>query len=154
MKPLIISLLSLILIFIGSCSESVNCEGIVEKEFQILDTKGQPKTIFASEDTIVFLYSLHNRTGNDINIGMAHGGPLVRFLILLDSIIIKDSFEGYGFRSDAPSYPLPNNDTIDEEWIYEFNSIAKGIYTAKAVPEMFVENEGIPPEKDLEFVIN
>ena len=154
MKILIITLLSLTLIFYSGCSKSIESDGIVEKEFQILDTKEQPKIIFASEDTIVFLYSLHNLTGNDLNIGMAHGGALVRFLILLDTLIIQDSFEGYGFTTDAPSYSFPDNETIEEKWIFDFNRLAKGTYTAKAVPEMSIENEGVPPEEVLKFVIN
>lgn len=153
-KASIFTLLMFLIGFIGGCSDLVDTNGSVTQEFQILNTSGQPTTSFAATDTIVFVYRLHNNTGKDLNIGMAHGGPLVRFFIQLDTLIVKDSFEGFAFTLNAPSYPFPNNETIEQKWIFNIDGLAGGTYTAKADPEMFVENEGVPSEKLLTFVIN
>ena len=153
MKMLIITLFSFALIFNSNCSKLLDNDGTVVQEFHILNTKRKPKTVFAPGDTIVFLYSLHNTTGKDLIIRMTHGGPLVRFLILLDTVIVQDSFEGYSFPSNAPSYSFPNNEIIEEEWVFTCSRLAKGTYTAKAVPEMVVENEGMPLPGILKFAI-
>lgn len=148
-----ITVFSLALIFNNSCSILVDNDGTVVQEFHILNTKRKPKTVFTPGDTIVFLYRLHNTTGKDLTISMVHGGPLVRFHILLDTVIVRDSFEGYAFPSNAPSYSFQNNKIIEEEWVFNCNRLAKDTYTAKAVPEMFIENEGVPPARILKFAI-
>lgn len=123
-KTSIFNLLTLLIVFIGGYSDLVDPNGSITQEFQILNTRGQPTTSFAATDTIIFVYRLYNHTGKNLNIYMAHGGPLVRFFIQIDTAIVKDSFDGFAFPLNAPSYPFPNNETIEQKGIFNIDGLA------------------------------
>ena len=152
MKLIRFILIVLISFLCVNCSKSFDPVPNLEKEFQILDLDGSFKTRFTSNDTMLFKYIIHNYTGKDLIIGTAHAGPFVRFLIQKDTIFIKDNF-GVALLPVARSYPFPKNETIEENWKVETNGLIPGIYTAKAIPQIHIEDEGIPPVMTKSFTI-
>lgn len=134
-----------------SCSDLGNAPdsqaGQVIGQFQLLNSRGQQATTFDRTDTIVFVYRLHNKSGRDITIAMANGGPLVRFIVRQDTSIVKDSFEGYIFPMNAPTYPFRKDQSIEARWIIDANTLAREEYVALAEPQMVVPGFRTPSQQ-------
>jgi hypothetical protein len=153
MKLLKIILYVLISFLCFYCSKSFDPVPKFEKEFQILDLDGNFKTRFTSNDTMLFKYILRNNTGKDLTIGTIHSGPFVQFLIQKDTTIVKDSFYGFAFPQPAISYAFPKNETIEQNWKVATSEFIPEIYTAKAIPQIYIEDEGVPPVMTKNFNI-
>ena len=138
-----------------ACSDVGNTSnpevGQVVEDFQLLNSRGEVTTAFTQADTVVFLYRLHNQTGRDLTVGMAHGGPLVNFTVCQDSQVIRDSFAGYVFPSNAPSYLFRAGQIFQERWTVSASSFFPRQYTASAKPQMVVLGIGIPSERSITF---
>jgi hypothetical protein len=153
MKTIKFILILLISVLFISCSKSLDPVPNLEKEFQIIDLDGNFKTSFTLNDTMLFKYILRNYTGKDLTIGTFHSGPYVKFLIQKDTLIIKDSFYGFAFPQPAILYPFPKDKTIEVSWKIATSDFVPGKYTAKAIPQMHIEDEGVPPAMIKSFTI-
>jgi hypothetical protein len=159
-KPIIILLAGLFAILTG-CSDQgsapsdqvgeVALDGEVTQQFELLNTGGAPTTTFKASDTVVFVYRLTNHTNKDLMILMGNGGPVVRFLVQRDSVVINDSFEGHAFTANAPRYPFLRNQTIEERWAVGTARLPQGGYSAVAEPRGSLQDSGVPPKTAVSF---
>jgi len=144
LKYIFASLLLILTLFF-SCNKSFESNPSVKKIFQILDVEGQNRTKFSLNDSIVISYELINDTDTDLDIHTFHGGPYFNFRIMRDTILVKDRFDGMYFTSVARTIPFPKDAHHKEEWIIKAMELSVGNYTAKVLPHIDIENQGVPP---------
>lgn len=125
----------------------------METEFRVPDLNGNLKSKFTLEETMIFKYALRNFSEKDLIVHSAQAGPFVQFIFQKGSVLVKDSFYGFGFLQVLISYLFSKVKTINENRKTGTRESMTENYIAKAIRRFITENDDVPPELTKSFTV-
>ena len=110
------------------------------------DSLGTVKTSFASNELVLFRYSVANGTGKDQKWATAMSNSFARFFVVQGTDTIADSYAGMEFLAIPTVGTLKAGDSLTAEWRFDAARITlpPGGYAAIASPEFVLVDLGIP----------